>query len=323
MCPPPVHVHGQGTLARWLAACSYSTRMHARCASGRPQSERPRHERRLQAQARSSICADSVLEGACDLRRERCCQQALRVAVPSPSADLQNSGASTSAAGSIASGRPVTKCRFAEFRREHFCSRQHCEWPSRHQVQICTIQARALLQQALRVAVPSPSALAMHMNGRKFRQARALLQQALRVAVPSPSADLQNSGGALLQQAALRVAVPSPSADLQNSGGALLQQAALRVAVPSPSADLQNSGGALLQQAALRVAVPSPSADLQNSGASAAAAGTLRVAVPSPSADLQISATPRALLQRAALRVAVPSPSADFSHATSAAAAAV
>ncbi|KAJ8468147.1 hypothetical protein OPV22_030704 [Ensete ventricosum] len=299
MCPPPVHVHGQGTLARWLAACSYSTRMHARCASGRPQSERPRHERRLQAQARSSICADSVLEGACDLRRERCCQQALRVAVPSPSADLQNSGASTSAAGSIASGRPVTKCRFAEFRREHFCSRQHCEWPSRHQVQICTIQARALLQQALRVAVPSPSALAMHMNGRKFRQARALLQQALRVAVPSPSADLQNSGGALLQQAALRVAVPSPSADLQNSGGALLQQAALRVAVPSPSADLQNSG------------------------ASAAAAGTLRVAVPSPSADLQISATPRALLQRAALRVAVPSPSADFSHATSAAAAAV
>ncbi|KAJ8468137.1 hypothetical protein OPV22_030689 [Ensete ventricosum] len=46
-------------------------------------------------------------------------QQALRVAVPSPSADLQNSG-----------------------RREHFCSR-HCEWPSRRQVQMSATSAAA------------------------------------------------------------------------------------------------------------------------------------------------------------------------------------
>ncbi|KAJ8455879.1 hypothetical protein OPV22_034982 [Ensete ventricosum] len=115
------------------------------------------------------------------------------------------------AAAGIASARPVAKCRC-----ERCCSR-HCECPSRRQVQMCRIQARAQissadvsheLQQALRVAVPSPSADASAAaagiaSGRpvakcrfaEFRRARALLQQAaLRVPVPSPSADLQNSG---------------------------------------------------------------------------------------------------------------------------------
>ncbi|KAJ8456186.1 hypothetical protein OPV22_034739 [Ensete ventricosum] len=124
------------------------------------------------------------------------------------------------AAAGIASARPVAKCRC-----ERCCSR-HCECPSRRQVQMCRIQARAQissadvsheLQQALRVAVPSPSADASAAAAgiasarpvakcrfAEFRRARALLQQA--------------ASRALLQQAALRVPVPSPSADLQNSG---------------------------------------------------------------------------------------------------------
>ncbi|KAJ8512068.1 hypothetical protein OPV22_002563 [Ensete ventricosum] len=142
---------------------------------------------------------------------------ALRVAVPSPSADLQNSGASASAAG-IASGRPVTKCRFAEFRRERFCSR-HCEWPSRasadvsherrFQVQICRIQAQALIS-----------------SRRPMRKCRFQPLAAAGIAsvpVPSPSADLHNPGAIALLQQALRVAVPSPSADFSHerccSGG--------------------------------------------------------------------------------------------------------
>ncbi|KAJ8512032.1 hypothetical protein OPV22_002466 [Ensete ventricosum] len=75
----------------------------------------------------------------CIIQARALLQQALRVAVPSPSADLQNSGASASAAG-IASGCPVTKCRFAEFRRERFCSR-HFEWPSHAQVQMSATSA--------------------------------------------------------------------------------------------------------------------------------------------------------------------------------------
>ncbi|KAJ8512051.1 hypothetical protein OPV22_002485 [Ensete ventricosum] len=118
----------------------------------------------------------------------------------------------------IASGRPVTKCRFAEFRREHFCSR-HCEWPSRasadvsherrFQVQICRIQAQALIS-----------------SRRPMRKCRFQPLAAAGIAsvpVPSPSADLHNPGAIALLQQALRVAVPSPSADFSHerccSGG--------------------------------------------------------------------------------------------------------
>ncbi|RZS28903.1 hypothetical protein BHM03_00062571 [Ensete ventricosum] len=181
-------------LAGWLAACSYSTRMHARCASGRPQSERPRHEpaiagasaqqhlRRFSTRWRLRVsewpavppdeqrCSSSSAVQICRFKARALLQQALRVAVPSPSADLQNSGASAAAA-CASSGRPVAKCRFAEFRRERCCSR-HCEWPSRCQVKICRIQARALLQQALRVAVPLPSADVSHDRSCSLRLLR-------------------------------------------------------------------------------------------------------------------------------------------------------
>ncbi|KAJ8456181.1 hypothetical protein OPV22_034718 [Ensete ventricosum] len=95
------------------------------------------------------------------------------------------------AAAGIASARPVAKCRC-----ERCCSR-HCECPSRRQVQMCRIQARAQissadvsheLQQALQVAVPSPSADASAAAAgiasarpvakcrfAEFRRARALL----------------------------------------------------------------------------------------------------------------------------------------------------
>ncbi|RWW06358.1 hypothetical protein GW17_00030321, partial [Ensete ventricosum] len=134
--------------------------MHARCASGR----------NLRGQGTSGDCRRKRAAASAQIqfKARALLQQALRVAVPSPSADVsherrfqvQNSGASAAAAG-IASGRPVAKCRFAEFRRERCCSLRF-EWPSRCQVKICRIQARALLQQALRVAVPLPSADVSH-----------------------------------------------------------------------------------------------------------------------------------------------------------------
>ncbi|KAJ8456087.1 hypothetical protein OPV22_034830 [Ensete ventricosum] len=257
-------------------------------------------------------------------RCEHLLQQALRVPVPSPSADLQNSGASAAAAGSIASARPVPKCRFAEFRRERCCSRQHCECPSRPQVQICRIQARALLQQA-----------------------------ALRVPVPSPSADFQISGARAAAAGSIASARPVPKcrfAEFRRERCCSRQHCEC----PSrPQVQISRfQARALLQQAALRVPVPSPSADFQISGARAAAAGSIASARPVPKCrfpdfrrerhercsrqhcecpsrpQVQISRfqarAPRAL-QQAALRVPVPSPSADFqisgASATSAAAA--
>ncbi|RZS10467.1 hypothetical protein BHM03_00041732, partial [Ensete ventricosum] len=151
--------------------------------------------------------------------------QALRVAVPLPSADLQNSGASAAAAG-IASGRP------------------------RCQVKICRIQARALLQQALRVAVPLPSQDVSHDRS-----------CSLRSNVPVPS---QSSSTHQMWPSQAQVQMSATSADFERSrhcdwpsrhqvqicriqARALLQQAALRVAVPSPIADFSHerccSGG--------------------------------------------------------------------------------
>ncbi|KAJ8455859.1 hypothetical protein OPV22_034962 [Ensete ventricosum] len=120
------------------------------------------------------------------------------------------------AAAGIASARPVAKCRC-----ERCCSR-HCECPSRRQVQMCRIQARAQISSA---------------------DVSHELQQALREWPSRPQVQMR----ALLQQAALRVAVPSPSADVQNSAASAdfkcrcQPRAAAGIAsgrpVPSPSAD--------------------------------------------------------------------------------------
>ncbi|KAJ8456235.1 hypothetical protein OPV22_034772 [Ensete ventricosum] len=105
------------------------------------------------------------------------------------------------AAAGIASARPVAKCRC-----ERCCSR-HCECPSRRQVQMCRIQARAQISSA---------------------DVSHELQQALREWPSRPQVQMR----ALLQQAALRVAVPSPSADVQNSAASAAAAGSIARKVP-------------------------------------------------------------------------------------------
>ncbi|KAJ8456230.1 hypothetical protein OPV22_034767 [Ensete ventricosum] len=177
-----------------LAGClfSYSTRMHARCASGRNLRASAQQQCRFKARA---LLQQALIASARPMRK---CRRQPR------------------AAAGIASARPVAKCRC-----ERCCSR-HCECPSRRQVQMCRIQARAQISSA---------------------DVSHELQQALREWPSRPQVQMR----ALLQQAALRVAVPSPSADVQNSAASAdfkcrcQPRAAAGIAsgrpVPSPSAD--------------------------------------------------------------------------------------
>ncbi|KAJ8456224.1 hypothetical protein OPV22_034761 [Ensete ventricosum] len=175
-------------------------------------------------------------------------QAALRVPVPSPSADLQNSGASAAAAASIASARPVPKCRFAEFRRERCCSSQHCECPSRPQFgPICIIHARALLQQAaLRVPVPSPIWAHLHNSC-----ASAAAAASIASARPVPKCRFAEFMRERCCSSQHSECPSRPQVQIcRIQARALLQQAALRVPVPSPSADFQISATSATSAAA-------------------------------------------------------------------------